>query len=189
MNADSFIVGASAILIVVTIVAATVVLSKQLRANRKESLSLWEVINGYNEENIRRGRDLSNKILKETQGVGLPSYGDYNSYFAADSERSGEKQYLHDLVSYYHQLGLLIWTGEIDAESVFLLIGPGFIDRWNVIKSFGTFYVSNTGSPDTEIHYGGIYLFYTAYMKWSKKSYPLQRAIRAAHSLAVKSIS
>src|SRR5215472_8846361 len=138
MSIDSIVVAVCTLLVVVTIIIVAVLLARPLRAYRKESLSLWEVTMGYNQENIHKGRELSNRILAETNSVGLPTFQAYTAYFSADPARAEEKRYLHDLVSYYHHLGLLIWKGDIDAESVFLLIGPGFLDRWNVIKPFGT---------------------------------------------------
>lgn len=168
------------------IIFSLIALVVSLHDSRSDRINLnsWETYRAYNSEEVRHGRSLSLKVLRDTAGRGFESYSDYAEYFGilptslthatafASAVPSQERQYLHDLAAFYHQTGVLLTKNRLDRDFTLLLVGPGLEDRWNVYRQFAYFYESESkGEGDLGLPYGGIYLLFDAYAKWKRKRF------------------
>jgi hypothetical protein len=154
----------------------------------------WETYQAYNSDGVRAGRALAQKILKDTEGVGLPTHEAYDHYFgldikaaqpplpglpsepvAADSplaQLQESRQHLHDLAAFYHQTGELLRRRRLDEGFTMALVGPGLHDRWKALEPIASYYPPSTSSKNanaTDFPYGGMYLLYERYRRWEMR--------------------
>jgi len=153
---------------------------KDSRQDRINSNS-WEIYKAYNSEPVRKGRDLSLKILNDTKNMGFATHTDYMDYFqthafSASLGQVVERQYLHDLAAFYHQTGILLKNGLLNRDLTLLIVGFGLEDRWNLFRNFGEFFEGTKTLYDSRT-YGGIYLLYAEFIRWNRRRYPFFRKI------------
>lgn len=158
------------------------------------NLNSWETYRTYNGKDVRRGRVLALRILRDTGGRGLPTRADYREYFKLDTpeqtadeptrKRQQERQYLHDLAAFYHQTGVLLRQHRLDRDFTLLLVGPGLADRWALLEPLASYYEQRE-QEDGDFPYGGMYLLYQAYARWKGRRFAgLRRLFVRARSWA-----
>src|SRR5579862_858868 len=74
----------------------------------------WSIYEAYNQERIRSGRAVARDVLK-TRPTGFADFKEYKQFFweshgTAEEVRKlqEQEQSLHDLMAFYHQVGLLL---------------------------------------------------------------------------------
>ncbi len=160
LSVGLFSLSVSAIAILITI--------NNSRAERSTS-SWWEIYREYQSEEVKKGRLLARKVMRDTHEIGFKGRKDYDEYFKHampnDKDHIFDKQYLHDLAAFYNLVGVLIQKGELNKDFILLLIGQGLEDRWPVFNAFADFY------PHVDISYVGMYWLYSEYVIWKKSTY------------------
>lgn len=157
--------------------AIALVVSLRTAYTDRISSNSWEVYHAYHGKDVRRGRALALRIKRETTGEGLPTYAAYRAYFELDPdselsedakvERQRERQYLHDLATFYHQTGLLLKKGHLDEDFTLLLVGPGLDDRWSIMQPLAGYYETEA-QGNKAFPYGGMYLLHQRYLRWKR---------------------
>jgi hypothetical protein len=173
----------SSALSVLSLIIAGMALYISWRTSRNDRINLnsWETYRAYNTEEVRHGRAIARQVLHDTDGRGYPTYDEYREHFypapgvgIADQEaaaRRREAQHLHDLLAFYHQVGLLFQKGELNKDFTLLLVGPGLHERWKFVKQFASYH-ENDKSPEP-YPYGGVYILYAAYRRWQRRRWLL----------------
>lgn len=160
-------------------VLALVVSLRIARTGRKNA-NTWAMYQGYNSKSVRLGRKTARDIIREGR-AGFTSQDDYYAYFApgnlpanyalpprqdaANMQRLRE-QSLHDLMAFYHQVGLLLEKRELDKDFTLLLLGGGLADRWQALDGLPPLWAERGDFP-----YGGMYVLYQTYLKWKKHEF------------------
>lgn len=176
---------ALSILSIILSIIALVVTWRAAYTDRINSNS-WEIYRTYNSGDIKRGRSIAHKLLRDPAWQRVTNYNSYRAYFhldtseeavLADHEKSlkeGE-QSLHDLMAYYHQVGLLLQKKLLDKDFTMLLLGGGLANRWDVLARIPEFYDDRP--------YSGMYELYETYCKW--KEHRLPHLIRKSERASV----
>lgn len=171
----SLISALAAVVSLVIAVSAIVVSIREAHAGRV-SANTWEMYRGYNSDSVRLGRDTARQVLRDWP-AGFVDLKAYQAYFAAplpagyplppgitpERMQKQREQSMHDLMAYYHQVGLLLGKGELDKDFTLLLVGGGLVDRWQSLANLPAFYPESDGVP-----YGGMYLLHQTFRRWAR---------------------
>lgn len=156
----------------------------------------WETYETYNSELVRNGRAAARTALKDVGAAGFADFATYRRYFHLDDPpestdkisltRRQQEQHLHDLLAFYHQVGLLLQKGRLDKDFTLLLLGAGLHDRWKLLGRIPAFY-AEPDDPKGDFPYGGVYVLYNAYCSWQGSRFvELKQNFKQARDTAEK---
>ena len=161
--------------------AAALIVSLRIARTGRKNTNTWAMYESYNSKAVRLGRKTARHIMRD-HPTGFTSQSDYYAYFDPSNLPSNyvmsprldqmnaqdraimqqrREQSMHDLMAYYHQVGLLLKEGELDQDFTLLLLGGGLKDRWDVLEGLPPLWEEHGDFP-----YGGMYALFTAYLHW-----------------------
>jgi hypothetical protein len=157
-----------------------VVTSERQRADS----NTWSMYEAYNSEAVRLGRVTAREATK-SHLQGFASQADYSAYFDEENLPKGfvlppevspkqmqvmREQSMHDLMAFYHQVGLLLLKHGLDKDFTLMLIGGGLSDRWPVLGMLPGLWATPKDYP-----YGGMFVLYRKYLHWQRWRLPWLR--------------
>jgi len=172
----------SLVISIISIVVSSGALFVTWRAAYSDRINTntWQTYETYNSELVRNGRVATRQALRDTNEQGFADYIAYRQYFYLDAptgapeevvrERRKQEQHVHDLLAFYHQVGLLFQKGHLDKDFTLLLVGAPLYDRWKILAPIPG-YFEEPNDPDSDSPYGGMYIIYEAYCKWKKSRF------------------
>lgn len=173
----------TAVAAVASAIAASVALGVSLwiASTGRKNTNTWAMYESYNSKAVRLGRKTARDIMKDNS-VRFPSQTAYYAYFASDNlppnyvlppsmdptkiqdraiMQQRREQSMHDLMAFYHQVGLLLEKRELNKDFTLLLLGGGLADRWEVLEGLPPLWAEHGDFP-----YGGMYVLFTKYLRW-----------------------
>ncbi len=189
---------------IVSIISALIALAAlyatyRVSYNDRLNENNWATYEAYNTERVRNGRAAARQVLRANP-EGFATVNQYYQYFFSPAytpterdELKQQEQYLHDLMAFYHQVGLLLMKRQVDRDFILLMLGAGVHDRWILLGQVPIFY-EDTSKPDGDFPYGGMYLLHEAYLKWQGKRFAklkkqFKRALTASQARRSKANS
>jgi hypothetical protein len=177
-NAIAILVSVVSVLVAI----GTVIFTLRDSQSGRKNTNTWEIYQAWNSNEIREGRSLARAVSKDPNWAAVKTLDQYYAYFTAldltganpnapvsanaQTERAKD-QPLHDLLSFYHQVGLLLEQDQVEKDFAMLLIGPSLDPRWSVLGAIPQFFV-DAKQADDGIPYGGMFRFYDDYLKWKR---------------------
>jgi hypothetical protein len=167
-----------------------------VKVTRVESVDVnsWEMYRSYNSEAVRLGRATAREALK-VRPHGFRDSSDYDAYFLPGNLPADyvlpsgvtparmqqlREQSMHDLMAFYHQVGLMLQRRGLDKDFTLLLIGGGLQDRWGILEGLPTLWSAGGAYP-----YGDMYALYRRFLRWQRGRF---RWIRWRYDRARKQI-
>jgi len=156
----------------------------------------WSMYEAYNNASVRLGRVTAREITK-SHPMGFVTQADYYAYFdegnlppgfvlpPEDSTKQMQvmrEQSMHDLMAFYHQVGLLLLKHGLDKDFTLMLIGAGLSDRWPVLGTLPGLWATPKDYP-----YGGMFVLYRKFLHWQRWRLPwLRWRYQRAQSLVLQ---
>ncbi len=136
----------------------------------------WATYEAYNSERVRAGRAAARAAMK-AHPQGFASLEDYEHHFLHSAstpkhaqELREQEQHLHDLMAFYHQVGLLLKKRLVDRDFTLLMLGAGLDDRWTLLSKIPPLFEDHS-KPDGDFPYGGMYFLHEAFLDWQAKRF------------------
>jgi hypothetical protein len=173
------------IIIAVVAVVGVVVALMQLRHGRTDAKAAriaelsWNIYQAYDSSELRKGRRELNTISRtkpapksgkefDDKYVSRSDQGPVTKHFSSRSVRT--------MLRFYHQIGILLDKGLIDADFVFPLIGDGLVSSQDGIRAatewYQTYYGGESGhdKADPRPIYGNAVKLIGKYEDWKMKN-------------------
>ncbi|HEY7413639.1 MAG TPA: hypothetical protein VH593_00480 [Ktedonobacteraceae bacterium] len=178
----------SLLISILSILISGLALYVTYRASYSDRLNAngWATYEAYNSERVRAGRAAARNALRAKKD-GFANKKEYDHHFLhsastpeEDQDLKQQEQYLHDLMAFYHQVGLLLKKQQVDKDFILLMLGAGLHDRWALLSKVPTFFEDHT-KPEGDFPYGGMYLLHEAYLVWQERRFAkLKRQFKQA---------